>query len=288
MNFNKNFLKQVYAYYCLMRFDRPIGTYLLLWPVLSALWLASQGLPNTQLIIIFILGVFVMRAAGSVLNDIADRNIDGKVLRTKDRPLANNSLSLRQALLCLLCLLSIALLLVLQLDIYTILLAPIGLLTAVLYPFFKRFFPCPQLALGVTWSWGILMAFSAVQGYLSNLAWLLYLTNFVLTVAYDTMYAMSDREDDLRIGLHSSAILFGAYDRLIVAILQVCVLFLYILIGLLAKLNIIYFIFLTFSAGLFVYQQVLIKDYDPKKCLTAFKSNNQFGFLIFLGFFFGI
>jgi len=285
---NGNVIKKIHTYYCLMRFDRPIGTCLLLWPVLSALWIASHGIPETRLLIIFISGVIVMRAAGSTLNDIVDRDIDSKVSRTKDRPLANNSLSYKQALICLLCLLSTALLLVVQLDIYTMLLAPIGLMTAILYPFFKRFFPCPQLILGMTWSWGILMAFSAVQGYLSSLAWLIYFSNLILTIAYDTMYAMSDREDDLRIGLYSSAILFGSYDRIIVAVLQACVLCLLLVLGILAHLKPIYFLFLIAVSGSFIYQQILIKDYEPQKCLQAFKNNNQLGLLILLGIIFGI
>lgn len=274
---------KLHHYMLLMRFHRPIGTFLLLWPTLWALWLASQGKPALYLIIIFILGVVIMRAAGSVINDIADRHFDGQVHRTQARPLVTGQVTVKEALLLFTSLCVCALGLVLLLNRFTQLLAVAGLALAIIYPFTKRFFVCPQLILGVTFSWCILMAFAAQAGYLSRLAWLVFSINLVLTIAYDTMYAMTDKQDDLRIGIRSSAILFAGYDRIIIACLQGITMTLLIILGILAELNYLYFIALAIAAGLFIYQQMLIKNREPARCFKAFLNNNWFGMIIFLG-----
>ena len=272
-------------YLLLMRLHRPIGILLLLWPTLWALWIAGQGHPDLKVLIIFILGVVVMRSAGCVINDIADRNFDGHVERTKNRPLVTGQVSLREAVILFLLLCIVALLLVLQLNVFTIKLSFIGLALAIIYPFTKRYIYWPQFVLGLAFAWGVPMAFAAQLNTIPVIAWWVFLAAVLWPIAYDTMYAMADREDDKLIGIKSTALLFGQYDRLIIGFIQVLVLLLLLFIGWQLKLNFIYFISLLIALILVGYQQFLIKNREPKQCFRAFLNNNWFGLVVFLGFF---
>lgn len=268
----------------LIRFDRPIGTYLLLWPVFWALWIASGGIPAIKLLIIFALGTFLMRSAGCAINDFADRKIDGHVERTKNRPLATGKITAKEALGVFGVLVLAAFLLVLQLNALTIGLSVVAVLLAATYPFMKRFHHLPQVHLGAAFAWSIPMAFAAVTGEFPPLvAWVLFVATVLWTTAYDTMYAMSDRADDLKIGVKSSAILFGQYDRLIIGILQVATLVLLIIAGILAERGWLFFLGLLVAALFMVYQQVLIKTRDPHQSLRAFLNNNWVGIAVFVG-----
>ncbi len=268
----------------LIRFERPIGSLLLLWPTWWALWIASQAVPDWRLLLIFSLGVFVMRSAGCAINDIADRHVDGHVERTKGRPLATGAISVQEALGVFLGLLLLALLLVLQLNTLTILMSFVAVLLAVTYPFMKRYHHWPQVHLGAAFGWSIPMAFTAVTGEWPPLsAWLLFWANLAWTTAYDTLYAMCDREDDLKIGVKSTAILFGRHDRLMVALLQLLTLFLLIMVGVIEALNWPYYVGLCVAASLFVYQQYLVRDRDRWFSLQAFLHNNRVGLVVFLG-----
>lgn len=273
-------------YWQLARLDKPIGTLLLLWPTLWALWLAADGLPPLSLLFIFIAGVFVMRSAGCVINDYADRNFDGYVKRTASRPLPAGRLSTTQALLFFFLLVMIAFLLVWQLNQFTISLSVGGLLLTAIYPFMKRITSLPQLVLGMAFSWSIPMAYGAVAGHLSLTTWLLFLANLVWTVAYDTMYAMVDRDDDLKIGVKSTAILFGRYDRHCIALLQFLTLGLLCLIGWLEQLSQSYYLLLLLASGFFLYQQWLIRHRQRDACFRAFLNNNWVGMLVFAGIIF--
>jgi 4-hydroxybenzoate polyprenyltransferase len=283
--------KMVYKikqYALLMRLHRPIGSLLLLWPTLWALWIANHGKPNSFILIIFILGVLVMRSAGCVINDIADRHFDPHVARTRNRPLAAGNIKLIEAIILFIFLCLIAFLLVLQLNIFTIKLAFIGLALAILYPFTKRFTYWPQLFLGAAYAWGVPMAFSAQTQQLPTICWLIYTTAILWPVAYDTLYAMVDKPDDIKIGIKSTAILFNNYDKAIVALLQIIILILLCTIGQIANLNFLFDISLIIATVLFIYQQFLIKDRLPEKCFKAFLNNNWFGLVIFLGIVLGI
>ncbi len=273
-------------YLRLVRADRPIGIYLLLWPTLWALWLAGEGHPVWWIVLIFILGTVLMRSAGCAVNDYADRHFDGKVERTRQRPLATGAILPGEALgvFIVLCLLSFGL--VLLLDWRTILLAFVAVALAAIYPFTKRYTHLPQLVLGAAFAWAIPMAFSALQSDLSILAWILFIAAMIWTVMYDTLYAMVDREDDLKIGIKSTAILFGAYDRLIIGLLQLAVLGLLWLIGDMAMRGVIYQSGLLIGAALFAYQQYLIRERKRDACFKAFLSNNLFGFIVFIALFF--
>lgn len=277
-------IKQHFPYYLqLIRFDRPIGTYLVLWPTLWALWLASKGLPDLKLLIVFSLGAFVMRSAGCAINDFADRKIDGKVERTKNRPLATGAISPKEALMVFAVLSFVAFILVLQLNIATILLSSVALLLAASYPFMKRYHSLPQVHLGVAFAWSVPMAFTAVTGEIPPLiAWLLFAVTMLWTTAYDTMYGMVDRKDDLKIGVKSTAILFADKDKLMIGILQGLAIVLLLVIGVLASRGWIYFSGVSIATGLFVYQQVLIKAREPKQCFTAFLNNNWVGMAVFI------
>jgi len=266
-----------------MRLDRPVGSLLLLWPTLAALWMASAGLPHLGLLVIFILGTFVMRSAGCVINDYADREVDGSVERTKDRPLATGVISPREALMLFAGLVAIAGVLVLFLNRQTQLLSVGGLLVAATYPFMKRWTYLPQAVLGAAFSWGILMAWTATETGLNAHAGLLFVGSLMWIVAYDTMYAMVDREDDLKIGVKSTAILFGDLDRLMVGVLQVATLATWWLLGNALEYQHAYFVGLVVAAGLFVYQQYLIRRRDRDGCFKAFVNNIQVGFALFLG-----
>jgi 4-hydroxybenzoate polyprenyltransferase len=267
----------------LIRFDRPIGTLLLLWPTLWALWLAAQGVPDVKLLVIFVLGTFLTRSAGCIVNDLADRNLDGAVARTNARPLVTGAVTVREALALFVALLLLAFFLVLFTNALTIELSIVAVLLASSYPFMKRYTHLPQLVLGAAFSWGIPMAFAAQRGTLPSALWLLYLGNLLWTVAYDTAYAMVDREDDLRVGIKSTAILFGQHDRLIIGLLQLgCLLSLY-LAGLAFGLGRYYNASLVIAALLFGYQHYLIRERQPDVCFKAFLHNNWVGMTVFVG-----
>ncbi len=285
---NNKILYRLKQYALLMRLHRPIGSLLLLWPTLWALWIASQGKLNPFILIIFIFGVLVMRSAGCVINDIADRSIDPHVSRTRDRPLAAGNIKLIEAIILFILLCLIAFALVLQLNIFTIKLAFIGLALAIIYPFTKRFTYWPQLFLGAAYAWGVPMAFMAQTQNLPTICWLIYLAAVIWPVAYDTLYAMVDRSDDLIIGVKSTAILFAHYDKIIVAVLQIIVLLLLFIVGKIAKLNYLFDISLIAAGMLIIYQQYLIKERVPEKCFNAFLNNNWFGLVIFLGMVLGM
>ncbi len=271
------------AYLQLMRLDRPIGTLLLLWPTYWALWLAADGLPSLKNFIIFTLGVFLMRAAGCVINDYADRNFDGHVKRTRQRPFAAGKVTEKEALLLFAVLVTISFILVLFTNRLTILLSVGGLVLASIYPFMKRHTHLPQVVLGAAFSWGIPMAYAAEAGALSEVAWLLFTANLIWTVAYDTMYAMVDRDDDLKIGVKSTAILFGDADRLIIGGLQLLTLVILGLVGSRADLGYFYFVSIGVMALFFIYQQHLIRDRQRDPCFKAFLNNNWAGLSIFIG-----
>ncbi|MDE1461687.1 4-hydroxybenzoate octaprenyltransferase [Spartinivicinus poritis] len=265
------------------RLNRPIGLYLLLWPTLWSLWLAADGLPDWHLIIIFCLGVTVMRSAGCVINDIADRHFDGHVKRTQSRPLVTGELTLKEAIGCFVALCTIALVLVLFTNQLTILLSFGALALAICYPFMKRYTHFPQIVLGAAFSWSIPMAYTAQTGELNHAIWLLFLANLTWTVAYDTAYAMVDRDDDLKIGVKSTAILFGKADKLMIGLLQIITLALLAGVGYLFQRGWLFFIGIGLMAGLFIYQQYLIKDRDRSQCFKAFLNNHWAGMFVFVG-----
>ncbi len=265
------------------RMDKPIGTYLLLWPTYWALWIASDGWPTLHLLIVFSLGVFIMRSAGCVINDYADRKIDGKVERTKNRPLVNGMMTSREAINLFGILIGIALGLVLTLSWPTIFLSVVALFLAALYPFMKRYTQLPQVFLGAAFSWGMIMAFSEAQGEIPLVAWLLFIANLCWTVAYDTIYAMVDRDDDVKIGVKSTAILFGENDKRIIALLQLMTLSLLWVVGELLAFGWPYQLALVVVAALFSYQQLLISNRERDGCFQAFLHNHWIGLIIFFG-----
>lgn len=270
-------------YMRLMRFDRPVGTLLLLWPTLAALWIAADGRPSLELVVIFTLGTVVMRAAGCVINDYADRDLDSHVARTRDRPLARKQISEWEALALFALLLATALVLVFFLNEFTQRLAVCGAAIATLYPFMKRWTYLPQLALGAAFSWGIVMAFAATGAGLGDPAWLMFIASLLWIVSYDTLYAMVDRDDDLRVGIKSTAILFGNADRAMVAALQASTVITLALLGLRMQFGIGYFLGIAVAAALFIHQQRLIRDRKPAHCFTAFRNNVWVGFALFVG-----
>lgn len=265
------------------RMDKPIGTYLLLWPTYWALWIASDGWPSFHLLIVFSLGVFVMRSAGCVINDFADRKIDGKVKRTQNRPLVSGMMTTTEAINLFGLLIGIALGLVLTLSWPTIYLSVVALVLASLYPFMKRYTQMPQVVLGAAFSWGMIMAFSEAQGEVPVIAWLLFAANLMWTVAYDTMYAMVDRDDDLQIGVKSTAILFNSYDKRIIGLLQVMVIATLWTVGDILAFGWPYQLSLVVAAGLFSYQQLLISNREREACFQAFLHNHWVGMVIFCG-----
>ncbi len=270
------------AYCRLMRIDKPIGSLLLLWPTYWALWLAGGGIPDVKLLLVFTGGVFFMRAAGCVINDFADRNFDGHVKRTCQRPLPSGALSEREAKALFVLLVALSFALVLTLNALTIWLSVAALTLAWVYPFMKRFTHLPQVILGMAFGWSIPMAYAAVSESLPLSCWLLFAANICWTVAYDTQYAMVDRDDDLRIGIKSTAILFGRYDRLIVALLQLATLLLLLWVGRLNPLGAVYYWGLLLVGGGFVYQQRLIVKRARPACFQAFMSNNYVGLILFV------
>ncbi|GAB1265618.1 4-hydroxybenzoate octaprenyltransferase [Aurantivibrio infirmus] len=271
------------AYLQLMRLDKPIGTLLLLWPTLWGLWIASSGKPNIKVLVIFVLGTFFMRAAGCVINDFADRKLDGHVERTRNRPLVTGRVSSVEAICLFALLTAVAFALVLMTNELTIKLSFGAIALAVCYPFMKRHTHLPQVVLGAAFSFGIPMAYAAQTGELPNEIWLIYIANLLWTVAYDTFYAMVDRKDDLKVGIKSTAILFGSNDRLITGLLQAITLLALVMAGVRFELGLYYFLGLGIAGLFFAYQQYLIKFRHPKDCFRAFLNNNWVGLVIFLG-----
>ncbi|MDZ7686737.1 MAG: 4-hydroxybenzoate octaprenyltransferase [Gammaproteobacteria bacterium] len=267
----------------LARLDRPIGIYLLLWPTMWGLWFAAEGWPGWHLFLVFGIGAVLTRSAGCVMNDIADRDFDLHVKRTEDRPLAQRKISVAEAAIYMAGLIFFALVLVLTTNLLTVGLAAIAAAIAAIYPFMKRYTYLPQVVLGIAFSMGIPMAFAAFRGEIPNLAWLIATANVVWTVAYDTEYAMVDRDDDIKLGLRSSAILFGDMDKLIIGVLQALFVFTMVLAGRLAEVGLAYYLGLCAATGFFIYQHVLIKDRERLDCLAAFLNNHWAGLVIFLG-----
>ncbi|MGP0151276.1 4-hydroxybenzoate octaprenyltransferase [Pantoea ananatis] len=271
------------AYSRLMRIDKPIGALLLLWPTLWALWLAKMAVPPLHILAVFVAGVFVMRAAGCVINDYADRKVDGHVERTKQRPLASGAVTAKEAKYLFAVLGLIAFALVLSMNLMTIMLSVVGLALAWVYPFMKRYTHLPQVVLGAAFGWAIPMAWSAVSESLPLVCWLVFLANICWTVAYDTQYAMVDRDDDLKIGVKSTAILFGRYDKFIIGLLQLATLVIMASVGMILDLNGAFYWTLLLAGGLFAYQQKLIAERDRQACFRAFLNNNYVGLVLFLG-----
>ena len=276
------------AYAQLMRLDKPIGTLLLLWPTLWALFTAADGFPPLPILLIFILGVILMRAAGCVINDYADRHIDGEVKRTAHRPLATGRATEKEAKLLFLSLIVLSFFLVLLLNNYTICLSVIAVGLATIYPFMKRYTHLPQFVLGMAFGWSIPMAFGAITESLPASCWLLFFANLAWTVAYDTQYAMVDRDDDLRIGVKSTAILFAQFDNKIIALLQFITLVLLIIFGKLQGYSTAYFVALAITATLFIYQCKLTKMREREACFKAFLNNNYVGLGIFISILVGL
>jgi len=270
-------------YLLLIRFNKPIGSLLLLWPTLWALMIASEGRPDPEILFVFLAGVFLMRSAGCAINDFADRKVDPHVLRTRSRPLAAGRISPSEALLVAATLALVAFLLVLRLNTLTIKLAIAGGFLAASYPFLKRYTSLPQFYLGVAFGWSVPMAFAAQSGEIPWLAWMLFASVICWAGAYDTMYAMVDRSDDLRIGVRSTAILFGKADRLIIGLLQATTLVTLLIVGHYAELGAWYQLGVVGAAVLAAWQQYLIRDRVPDACFRAFLNNNLFGLSIFAG-----
>ena len=267
----------------LARLTNPVGTLLLLWPTLAALFVAAGGYPGVALLVIFSLGTLLMRSAGCVINDIADRKVDGHVARTQNRPLPTGAISTRNALIFFFALLAAAALLVLFLNSNTVLLAMAGAGVAVLYPFMKRWTYFPQVVLGAAFSWGILMAWTATDQWPDRTAGLLFTASLLWIVAYDTMYAMVDREDDLKVGIKSTAILFGELDRVMIGLLQAGTVWMLWLVGGLQEYQHGWYLGVLVFAGLSIFQQRLLKKRKPTECLAAFKNNVWAGFALFAG-----
>jgi 4-hydroxybenzoate polyprenyltransferase len=265
------------------RMDKPIGTYLLLWPTYWALWIASDGWPSLHMLLVFSLGVFLMRSAGCVINDFADRKIDGEVKRTQNRPLVTGALSSSEALQLFATFILLSFGLVLTLSDYTIALSTVAVLLAASYPFMKRITHFPQVVLGAAFSWGMIMVFAQEQGQIPVVAWLLFSANVLWTVAYDTMYAMVDRDDDLKIGVKSTAIIFGHNDKRIILFLQLMTLALLFTVGDMLAFGWPYQLSLVIAAGFFSYQQILIAGRDRDRCFQAFLNNHYIGLIVFVG-----
>jgi 4-hydroxybenzoate polyprenyltransferase len=274
------------AYAALMRLNRPIGILLLLWPTLWALWVAGKGSPEPSLILIFISGVVLMRSAGCVINDLADRKYDAEVFRTQQRPLVTKLVSPKEALLLFLMLALLAARLLWPLNTLTKWLAIPAILIAVSYPFMKRYTHLPQLILGIAFSWGVPMAFAAQTGKINDVGWCMFAISCIWPICYDTMYAMVDRKDDRRVGIKSTAILFGSWDIKIIALLHLTMLLLLFLLGFELSWGLPFYISLLFAAGIMGYQHYLIKDRTPQRCFQAFLTSQWVGCALFIGLFF--
>jgi 4-hydroxybenzoate polyprenyltransferase len=271
-------------YALLMRLNRPIGIFLLLWPMLWALWIASDGQPDTRVLWIFVAGVILMRSAGCAINDFADRDIDPKVERTRNRPLARGAISQQEALALAAVLSIIAFGLVCLTNTLTVSMSMVGAVLAASYPFMKRIHYLPQVHLGAAFGWAVPMAFAAQTDMLpSSVGWLIFIAAVLWATVYDTQYAMADREDDLKVGVKSTAILFGELDRAIIGLIQIMLMLDLILIGWQADLGIYFYLGLCIAASLAAYQQVLIIGRKSQQCFRAFLNNNYFGLVVFIG-----
>ena len=279
--------KMIAPYFELMRFHKPIGIFLLLWPTGWALWIAAHGFPSIKNFIIFTLGVIIMRAAGCVINDFADRKLDLHVSRTQTRPITSGKMTSKNALILFFALCVIAFILVLFTNLFTVILAFFALLTAMIYPFMKRYTYWPQLVLGIAFSFSIPMAFAAQTNSVPIIAVLLMFANIAWTIAYDTQYAMVDRHEDLKAGIKSTAILFGKHDRLIIGLFQLMATFLLCIIGLVMRFSFIYFVAILIGFLLFIYQQKLMKTREPSNYFRAFLNNHWVGMVVFVGIFLG-
>ncbi|BDM62966.1 4-hydroxybenzoate octaprenyltransferase [Shewanella sp. NFH-SH190041] len=270
------------AYARLARIDRPIGTLLLLWPCLMALLLAADGLPDLKVLVIFLIGVFVMRACGCIINDFADRKLDGHVARTQSRPLVSGEVTPKEAIVLFVVLGLFALALVLMLNPLVVQLSVVGILLTIIYPFTKRVTNMPQMFLGVVWSWSIPMAYAAQLGEVPASAWWLFAANWCWTVAYDSMYAMVDRDDDLKVGIKSTAILFGRYDRHLIALFQIAALVCFVIAGWADNRGLVYALGIMTFIGFGLYQQKLINGRERAPCFKAFLNNNWAGMALFI------
>ncbi len=282
-NFAPEIASQLRNYGKLMRVDKPIGTWLLLWPTLWALWLAGEGTPDQGLFVIFVLGVFIMRSAGCVLNDFVDRKIDPYVERTRTRPLATGAVAPLEALTLFTALGLIAVGLASMLNAQAQLLAVVAATLTIAYPFIKRYVSIPQFVLGAAFGWAAPMAFAAQTGETPELAWLVFGTALIWAVIYDTFYAMVDREDDLKIGIKSTAVLFGEVDLFVIAGLQLLMLLALTLIGYRAELGFWYYFSVVIAAGMMAWHLWLARDRQPAGCFQAFLKNHQIGMVIFIG-----
>lgn len=268
------------SYLKLMRLNKPIGILLLLWPTLWALWIAAQGFPDWQILIVFLLGVVVMRSAGCVINDIADRNFDGEVERTKRRPLITGEVTLKESIIIFLVLCLAGFWLVLQLNIFTVVLSFVGLLLAIIYPFSKRVTYFPQVVLGAAFAWSVPMVFSAQSNHLPNVCWLIYAIAVLWPVAYDSIYALMDKNDDVKVGIKSTVIYFGRFDVILIFLLQALFIFSLCWLGIIQKMNFYYFLSILTALALICYQYHLV---TLKKYYAAFLNNNWVGLVVFGG-----
>ncbi len=282
-NLNERIKDRLTQYWLLSRFDKPIGILILLWPALWALWVASRGKPDYYVLLVICLGVILMRAAGCVINDYADRDFDPHVERTKQRPIAAGRVSPKEALGLFVVLCLIAFGLVLTLNAFTIALSFVAAFLAGSYPFMKRYTHLPQAYLGIAFGWAVPMSFSAQLNQIPTVAWVMYLAVVLWALVYDTMYAMVDKDDDLKIGVKSTAILFGAYDRHIMAVLQVIIIGLLVVVGLMQALTWLYYAGVIVATALCVYQQKLIFHREKALCFKAFLNSNYFGMAVFIG-----
>lgn len=278
-------LEKATLYAQLVRLDKPIGILLLLWPTLTALWIAAEGWPDALVLFVFVMGVILMRSAGCAINDYADRHIDGQVERTKQRPLASGKITEKEALIVFASLSLTAFILVLFMNTLTILMSLGGILLAVSYPFMKRYHYLPQVHLGAAFGWSVPMAYTAQANEITIVTWLLFLATILWATAYDTMYAMVDYDDDIKIGVKSTAILFGNQDKLIIAVIQILLILNLIFIGQHAELGMFYYTGIVGVSLLSAYQQYLIKDRKRELCFKAFLNNNWLGLILFMGIF---
>lgn len=276
-------MQRLRQYFLLMRLDRPIGIFLLLWPTLWALWIAGEGHPGHWVTAVFVLGVILMRSAGCVINDYADRDIDRHVARTSERPLTSGRVTSKEALILFALLSLSAFALVLTMNLLTIMLSFVGVALAASYPFMKRYTYLPQVYLGLAFGWAVPMAFAAQTGEVPVVAWLLLIATVLWATAYDTMYAMVDRPDDLKIGVKSTAILFGTADRAIIAVIQLLTLAVLVMVGMKLELGLWYYLGLAAALLLMLYQQYLIQNRDAMRCFRAFLNNNWVGAVVFAG-----
>jgi len=276
-------MERLQQYWVLMRFDKPVGTFLLLWPTMWALWIAAEGVPDTNVLLVFVMGVVLMRAAGCVINDYADRDIDSKVRRTRDRPITSGKIAPKSALILFVVLCFVAFGLVLTMNTLTIMMSFVAAFLAGTYPFMKRYTHLPQVYLGAAFGWAVPMVFAAQTGAVPNEAWLLFIATVLWATAYDTMYAMVDRPDDLRIGVKSTAILFGEGDRAIIGIIQALFFVVLLIVGQQLGLGLFYYGGLIVAGGFACYQQYLLRDREVLLCFRAFLNNNTLGAVVFIG-----